>query len=150
MTDPVSAMAAIGSGLTLVDKFVDLVRKLRAEKTKPHRVQIKQEADTLIIRSDGQVVETVKASQLQLNEWDSARFAALRQRVSLLWGQFNGLDAELPALGVDEQVRIRQRMERMRQELCKDFREMIDIAEKVLGVPLEDHYTLYSTCSDGL
>jgi hypothetical protein len=37
-------------------------------------------------------------------------------------------------------------MEGMRIELCQDFREMVSISEKVLGVSLADHYSLYSTC----
>jgi hypothetical protein len=148
--DPVTTLAAIGSGLSLVDKFVDLVRKLRPGEQRPHRVETRQESGSLVISRDGHVVERVSAQQLHLNEWDSARFEALRQRVSSLWNQFNGLYGQLPNLSVDEQVRITQRMETMRQELCKDFREMIDISEKVLGVALEDHYTLYSTCNDGL
>lgn len=150
MIDPLSAMTAIGSGLALVDKFVDLVRKVRSSDQRPHRVEAKQEAGALVIRRDGQVVERVSAQQLHLNEWDAARFDALRQRVSSLWSQFNGLYGQLPNLSVDEQVRIGQRMESMRQALCKDFREMVDISEKVLGVALDDHYTLYSTCHDGL
>jgi hypothetical protein len=39
-------------------------------------------------------------------------------------------------------------MDAMRKDLCRDFREMMNISEQVLGVPLEDHYTLYVTCSD--
>ncbi|TBW03653.1 hypothetical protein E0E52_14550 [Azotobacter chroococcum] len=150
MIDPVSTMATIGAGLSLVDKFVDLVRKLRSGEQRPYRVEAKAEAGSFVIRRDGQVVEKVAAQQLHLNEWDSARFEALRQRVSSLWNQFNGLYGQLPNLSVDEQVRIKQRMDTMRHELCKDFREMVDISEKVLGVALEDHYTLYSTCHDGL
>ena len=150
MIDPVSTMTAIGSGLSLVDKFVDLVRKLRSGEQRSHRVEAKQESGALVIRRDGNVVEQVTSQQLRLGEWDAARFDALRTRVSSLWNQFNGLYAQIPNLSVDEQVRIKQRMESMRQDLCKDFREMIDISEKVLGVPLGDHYTLYSTCQDGI
>jgi len=150
MIDPVSAMTAIGSGLTLVDKFVDLVRKLRSGPEKPHRVEAKHESGALVIRRDGQVVEKVSEQQLHLGEFDAARFEALRQRVASLWNQFNALYAQLPNLSIDEQVRIKQRMDSMRHDLCKDFREMVDISEKVLGVALDDHYTLYSTCHDGL
>jgi len=148
MVEPISIITAISSGLSLVDKFVDLVRKLRPGDERPHRVQAKQEAAALVVRRDGQVVEKVSAGQLHLNEWDSVRYDALYQRVSSLWNQLNGLYAQLPNISVDEQVRIKQRMETMRKDLCKDFREMVDISEKVLGVPLEDHYSLYSTCQE--
>jgi hypothetical protein len=92
----------------------------------------------------------VRPEQLDLNQWDATRFDALKQHACALWTQFNDLYSQLPALAVDEQVRIKQRMETMRQDLCSDFREMVQISEKVLGVPLQDHYTLYATCQEQL
>ena len=150
MVDPLSIISAVSSGLGLVDRFVNLVRKLRSGDERPHRVEAKQEGDKLVIRRDNQVVEQVDKTKLHLNEWDSARYEALRQHVSSLWNQFQGLYGQLPNLSVDEQVRIKQKMDTMQKELCRDFQEMVTISEKVLGVPLEDHYTLYSTCSEGL
>ncbi|HXB54850.1 MAG TPA: hypothetical protein VN461_08715 [Vicinamibacteria bacterium] len=147
IVDPVTAMSAIAAGLGLVDKFVDLVRKARKGDERPYRVEAKQEGGALVILRDGEVKERVQPDQLKLNEWDGPRFEALRARVNSLWGQFNGLYAQLPNLSVDEQVRLQQRMNQMKQDLCRDFREMMNISERVLGVPLEDHYTLYTTCS---
>jgi protein kinase-like protein len=146
--DPMAAMSAITAGLGLVDKFVDLVRKVQKREDRPHRVEAKQEDGTLVIKRGGDVVERIQASQLRLNEWDAPRFEALRSRVASLWNQYNGLYAQLPNLSVDEQVRLQQRMEQMRQDLCRDFREMVSISEQVLGIGLDDHYSLYQTCSD--
>lgn len=146
--EPLSIITAISSGLSLVDKFVDLVKKYRAKDVTPHRVQATQVNDALEIRSEGRVVEHVAASQLRLNAWDGPRFKALSERVFSQWNQFNAMYGKLPDLAVDEQARIEVRMEGMRKSLCKDFREMLQISEAVLGVPLEDHYTLYSTCED--
>src|SRR5215510_1904662 len=145
--DPLSTIAAITSVLSLVDKFVGLVRDLRGKDQRPYRVQAKQQGGELIIERNGKTVESVRADQLHLNEWDEPRFKALQQRVSLLWGQFNGLYAQLPIVSIDERVRLEQRMEQMRKDLCKDFREMIRISEQTLGVGLDDHYTLYDTCA---
>lgn len=144
--DPVTALGAIASVLGLVDSFVSLVGKLRSQDTKPFSVETRQEADALVVRRQGTVVERIAPAQLHMTEFDSVRFEALRKRVTSLWNQFNGLHAQLPNLSVDEKVRIQEKMEQMRLELCGDFREMIDISEKVLGVPLQDHYTLYRTC----
>jgi hypothetical protein len=148
--DPISMMTAITSGLALLDKFVDLVRKLPADTNGGHRVEAKQEQGSFIIRHNGQVVKTVSAKQLHLDEWDSVRFSTLQRRVSLLWNQYNSLYGELPNLSVDEKVRIKAQMEKMRQELCNDFREMVSMSERVLGVELKEHYTLNSTCDDVL
>jgi serine/threonine protein kinase len=148
--DPITAMSAIGSALGLTDKFVDLVRKLRKGDDMPHNVETKREDNALVIKKDGAVVERIDASQLRLDQWDAPRFEALRSRTASLWGQYNGLYANLPSLSVDEKVRVEQRMEQMRQDLCQDFREMIGISERVLGISLADHYLLYKTCSDGM
>lgn len=148
--DPVTVISLISSGLGLVDKFVNLVRKMSSGTDRPHRVEAKQEGTELVVRRDQQVVERVDTSKLNLDQWDSVRYEALRQRVQTLWNQFNGLYGELPILSVDEQVRIKQRMETMKKELCKDFNEMVAISERVLGVPLGDHYMLYDTCSESI
>jgi hypothetical protein len=148
MIDPISAMAAISAALGLVDKFVGLVRDIRGKDQRPYSVQAKQKDDKFIVEKNGSVVETVKSDQLHLNQWDEPRFKALQQRVALLWGQFNGIYAQLPIVSIDERIRLEQRMEQMRQELCKDFRDMVRISEATLGVALDDHYTLYDTCSN--
>lgn len=146
--EPISVLSVIATSLGLVDKFVGLVRNIRSEAPKPFSVEAKRENDSLVIRRNGVVEETVPKQQLNLNEWDGPRFEALQLRVDSLWRQFNGLYGQLPNLSVDEQFRIKQRMEGMRKELCKDFREMVSISEKVLGVHLADHYSLYSSCMD--
>ena len=146
--DPIAIIGAVSAGLGLVDKFTTLVGKLRAQDQKPFKVEAAQEGNNLVIREGGKVVETVTPMQIQgrLDQFDETRFEALKKRVASLWNQFNGLYGQLPTMSVDEQVRIREKMENMRVELCQDFREMIDISQKVLGVPLHDHYTLHRTC----
>ena len=144
--DPVTAIGAISAALGLVDKFVTLIGKLRSKEQKPFRVETKQEGDALVVRRDGNVVENVSSTQLHLSEFDEARFNALKKRVTSLWNQFNALYGQLPNQSIDEQARLQEKMEEMRVQLCQDFREMIDISEKVLGVSLGDHYSLYRTC----
>jgi hypothetical protein len=144
--DPITVISTISSGLNLVDKFTDIVRKLRKKEPKPHSVQATEEAGALVIKHGGTVAERIGANKLRLNEWDEARYQALEQKVRLQWNQFNALDAQLPTLAVDERIRIEQKMELMRKDLCKDFRQMIDIYEKTLGTNLGDHYSLYQTC----
>lgn len=148
MMDPASVISTISVGLNLVDKFVDLVARLRGQEPRKHSVEASKEGDDLTIRVHGDEFERVRPTQLRLNEWDETRYQALYKRVKSNWNQFNGMFAETTGLSVDERVRVEQRMEEKRQELCRDFREMINIYEKTLGVSLEDHYTLYQTCGD--
>ena len=148
MVDPITVISTISTGLNLVDKFTDIVRKLRKEQPKAYSVQATQEANALVIKRSGSVAEKIGTAELHLNEWDDARYQALQTKVRLQWGQFNALDAQLPTLAVDERVRIEQKMEGMRRELCGNFKQMIDIYEKTLGTSLGDHYSLYQTCRD--
>ena len=146
MIDPISVISTISAGLNVVDKFTDIVRKLRREAPKQHSVQASQEGADLVIRRDGAVAETVSTGRVHLNEWDETRYQALETKVKALWGQFNALDAQLPTLSIDERVRIEQKMEMMRQELCSNFQQMIRLYEKTLGINLGDHFSLYDTC----
>ena len=148
MVDPITVISTISSGLNLVDKFTDMVRKLRKEQPKTYSVQATQEANALVIKRSGSVAEKIDASKLHMSEWDDARYQALQTKVRLQWGQFNALDAQLPTLAIDERVRIEQKIELMRQELCGNFKQMIDIYEKTLGTGLGDHYSLYQTCKE--
>ena len=148
MVDPMTVISTISAGLNLVDKFTDIVGKLRRKAPKAHSVQATQEASALVIRRDGAVAETVSSGSIHLNEWDATRYQALEGKVKSLWTQFNALDAQLPTLAIDEKVRIEQKMETMRKDLCGSFKQMIDIYEKTLGTSLGDHYSLYQTCSD--
>lgn len=144
--DPITAISAIASVLGLVDKFVTVVDKLRSQQ-KPFQVEAKQDGSKLVITHNGQTSEVVRADQLNMSQFDETRFNSLNARVTTLWNQFNGIYSQLPLVSVDEQFRLKERMEQMRKELCQDFREMVEISEKVLGVPLSDHYSLYRTCA---
>jgi hypothetical protein len=146
MIDPIPVISKISSGLNLVDKFTDIVRKLHKEQPKVFSVQASREGNALVIKRNGAVAEEIDANRLRLNKWDEIRYNALEKKVYLVFGQFNELDVQLPTLAVDERVRIQQKMELMRQDLCRDFKQMIDIYENTLGVNLGDHYSLYQTC----
>jgi hypothetical protein len=43
MIDPVTVISTISTGLNLVDKFTDIVRKLRRQQPKPYSVLATQE-----------------------------------------------------------------------------------------------------------
>ena len=146
--EPITAISTIAAGLGLLDKFVDLVEKVRGQGSRTHSVEAKQEGNDLTITDHGLEVERIRAEQLQLNEWDDIRYKALEDRVKSNFAQYNALFAQTPSLAVDERVRVEQRMARMQHELCRDFREMIHIYEKTLRVHLADHYSLYRTCGD--
>ena len=147
--DPISIISVISGALGLVDKFVSIVRTVRHEPPKPFSVEAKQEGGALVISHDGIPNETVPAKQLNLNMWDSTRFQSLQRVVEIQWKLYNGYNEKRLLAGYAEQVQLEVLMEEQQKDLCKNFKEMISISEKVLGVSLGDHYSLYSCCGNG-
>lgn len=151
--DPLSAataasgvITAIASGLKLVDQFRDLALRFRGTTPQPPGAIAERKDDTIQIRRDGNVVQQITSQEMDLDQWDAPRYNALLRRVSINWGLYNELFAQGPLLSVDEQARIKMRMEGIKAELCVDFREMVAIYERTMGTSLPDHYQLYEVC----
>lgn len=144
--EPITVLTTISLGLKLIDQFRDLALRFMEKRVEPPAGTTEQAEDKIRVRYDGTVVDEVSADQLNMTEWDDVRYQTLRRRAQINWQLFNEFDAELPLLATDEKVRIRLRMERVKDELCEDFREMVRIYEQTLGISLPDHYTLYDTC----
>ena len=140
-TDPITIMTAISLGLKLVDQFRDLALRFLEKDVQPTSATVEQAGNAIHVKHDGVVTDTVTAPQMHLNEWDEKRYRALERRVRSNWTLFNDLFAELPELATDERARIKLRMDRMETELCTDFREMVRIYERTLGISLPDHYS---------
>ncbi len=83
-----------------------------------------------------------------MSEWDDKRYETLKKKIDSHWSIFNDIDAEMPMAATDEKARLKQKLDSIRKDLCKDFRELINLHERTLGVPLGDHYSLYNVCSD--
>ena len=149
--DPLSLLSLIGSSLGLVDQFTNIVAKRKGEEKSEHRVQTRQDGEYLEIK-DGDQVDRIHASQLNILEWnsDELRYETLWDKVKVNFKMFNDIDKQLPLSAVDEKIRLLQKMESIRADLCKDFEELIWIHEKMLGYPLGDHYSLYDTCQGKL
>jgi hypothetical protein len=146
-TDPITVMTAISLGLKIVDQFRDLALRFQGKNVQPPSATVEQTGNAIHVKQNGTVTNTVTGLQMDLDEWDETRYRALERRVRSNWTLFNDLYAELPELSVDERVRIKLRMDRMEEELCTDFREMVSIYQRTLGISLPDHYTLYEVCT---
>lgn len=144
--DPITVLSAITSCLKIIDKFVGITEKLSKKPEKSHSVNAQQIDDKLEILQNGLIAEEIYANQLRLNHWDEIRFHTLKRKVDFTWKQFNAIDEQLPISSVDERARLEVKMDELKKELCRDFREMIKIFEATLGIRLSDHYTLYSVC----
>ena len=148
MPDPTTIITTIGLGLKLVDQFRDLAIKFMGKKLEPPSGIAQQSTDTIQIRYQDRIVQEVKSSEMKINQWDDVRYKALERRVKSNWDLFHELFSQLPELSVDEKSRIKVRMDRIKSELCEDFREMVRIYERTLGASLPDHYQLYEVCGD--
>jgi hypothetical protein len=83
---------------------------------------------------------------MHMDEWDDVRYQALYSRIKVNWPLYNQLFAQNVALSPDETARMNVRMEQVKSDLCRDFREMVGLYERVLQTHLPDHYELYETC----
>jgi nucleoside phosphorylase len=136
----------IGSGLNLIDRFREVTLSAFDQPQRETSVRAVQVDDALQIEERGEVLEKIEEKDLKLNEWDDTRYKALEKRVKSNWKTYNEIYGALPDHAVDEQIRLKRRMETIKEELCTDFQEMIRIYERTLKVSLNDHYTLYEVC----
>ena len=146
MVDPLSVMIAISSGLSLVDKFYDLTKKILGQKATSHSVQVRKDGESIVVEEGGHKQE-IRASDLKLSEFDQRRHDTLKRKIDLNWVQYNTIDEELVISAADEKARLRLKRDRIKEELCKDFRELVSMYERVLGRGLPDHYSLRDICS---
>jgi hypothetical protein len=144
--DPGMIVGAITAGLQLVEKLSSVASGLRGQTHQLSKTHTVREDSGVVIRREGNVVKSIDLSRLQLAEWDQMRYDALFKRVSAQWRQFNEIYSRLPELSIDERARLGSRMDSIKEELCRDLRELIRISETVLGVELGDYYSLSSIC----
>lgn len=144
--DPISVLTAISTTLGIVDKFTDLVKTFRGEDVTEHSVKTEQDGEYIKIFHDGHVAENIHFSAFNMSEWDDKRYETLKRKIDTSWSMFNDIDEEIPMAAADEKSRLKQKLEKIRRELCVDFRELIDLHERTLGVPLGDHYSLHRVC----
>jgi len=144
--DPATIITTIGLGLKLVDQFRDLAIKFMGKRLDPPSGIAEQATDKIQIRYGGTIQKEVKSTDMKMDQWDDIRYKALERRVKSNWDLFHELFSQLPELSVDEKSRIKIRMDRIKGELCEDFREMVRIYERTLSTSLPDHYQLYEVC----
>jgi hypothetical protein len=83
-----------------------------------------------------------------MDQWDSTRYEALKKRIRTQWDIYNDLFANEAGASIQEGARVRADMRRTQTELCKDFKEMVRLYERVLETSLPDHYQLYEICQE--
>src|SRR3989304_7718868 len=135
MVESATIITAAGVGLKLVDQFRDLVLRWRGSKAEPPSAVVVQRPGSLDIeyKHKAQPPQKIAANQVKLDGGEETRYRALDSRVHSNWKYFNDLYAQLPLLSADESVRIKLRMEKSKEELCTDFREMVRIYERFPG-----------------
>jgi hypothetical protein len=141
-------MTTVSLGLKLVDQFRELGLRILGRPVSAPSGTVERSGDSLLVRDHGHTVE-ISQDQLQLDQWDDVRYRALDRRIRLNWELYNELFAQEPLLGAVEKAQIRVRLQNMTSELCSDFREVVTIYERALGLSIPDHYQLYELCGAG-
>lgn len=144
--EPITVLTTISGVLNLVDKFTDLSRKVFGKESRPHSVTARQRGDVLEIEANGRVAEQIHANSLHMSEWDERRYKTLKKVIDRYWGMYNDIEEEFPIAPPETKARLKQKLNSLREEMCPVFRELMDIHEKTLGIPLGDHYSLYEAC----
>jgi hypothetical protein len=147
MIDPTAAITTISLGLKVIDQFRELVLNLRGKPVTPPGGTVERAGDTLRVSHGGTVDQEVRQDQLNLDFWDDARYQALQRRTRLNWSLLQEYFAESAALSAPEKALMNVRMKTTEEELCQDFREMVRIFERAMGMGLPDHYQLYEVCT---
>jgi hypothetical protein len=144
--DPANIITIISSGLKLVDQFRELVIRYRGRASSVPSGKAEQVGTALEIRHGQAPPQQIEAKQLHLDQWDEVRYEALSKRICTNWSIYNELFASEAATSAQESARVRTEMRNIQEVLCRDFREMIRLYERALGVGLPDHYQLFEVC----
>jgi hypothetical protein len=144
--DPISVVTTISAGLGLVDRFYDLTKKILGQKPTSHSVQVRKDKGSIVIEERGNRQE-IRASELRLSEFDQLRHDTLKRKIDLNWNQYNSIDEEIVVSAADEKARLQLKRDRIKGELCRDFRELVSMYERIIGRRLPDHYTLHDICT---
>jgi hypothetical protein len=107
---------------------------------------VTHEGDNLRVSYSGGPSQNVSPGELKLDFWDSARYDALQRRTRINWSLLQEYDAQNVALPPEDSARLKVRMKSTEEVLCQDFREMVTIFERAMGMSLPDHYQLYEVC----
>jgi TATA-box binding protein (TBP) (component of TFIID and TFIIIB) len=145
--DAPTIMTIIGSGLKLVDQFREMVLKRDNKSVNQPSNKVEQAGATLQVSKNGNVYQTIEAKSINMNNWDKPKYEALNKRIETNWHIYNDLFANEAGSSVMEGAKIREQMRKVKEELCRDFKEMIKLYQTALGVTLPDHYQLYEVCS---
>jgi hypothetical protein len=90
----------------------------------------------------------VKLEELDLIAWDEAkeRYDLLDRNIAIGLPRFSELLAQMARASGPEKLSLQRRVEIVRRGLCSDFRELVDLDQRVLKLYLPDHYQLAGTC----
>jgi hypothetical protein len=139
------AMQAISNGLQLLDQIADETAR-RAGEQPVHSASARRTGRNLEIVEHGYAVE-VTPDELAFNEWDAPYYEVLQNRIRQRWQQYLKYLDEEPGWKPHEAGQKKLQMNQVRDELCKDLYELVDLFESVLKMSLPDHYSHHRVCN---
>lgn len=146
--DPISVITIISSGLKLIDQFREMVIKFGKKTPSTPSGKAEQVGTALEVRHGGQVTHRIEAKDVRMDQWDTVRYDALSKRIRTNWDIYNDLFASEAGASAQEGARVRAEMRNVQETLCRDFKEMVGLYERTLGISLPDHYQLYEVCGN--
>jgi|SRR5688572_5194723 len=144
--DPLSIITLISAGLKGIDQFRELALKFFGKNPTPPSSKAEQSGTALEISHNNVTYQKVESTDLKMDQWDEVRYEALNKRIRSNWYIYNDLFVSEAGASAQEGARIRNDVRNVQETLCKDFKEMVKLYERTLGVSLPDHYQLYEVC----
>lgn len=114
--------------------FSDVLGRSNCEPLTIHR-----SGETIDIRAGSSLLASVARENLELTEWDRRRFVELHNRIAMKGSIYSTLSSST-WITPGEQARLAAQLARRRTELSGDFREVLRLADRALGVRVSDHF----------
>jgi len=148
--DPITAIGAVSTVLTIVDKVANQIQRFVKKEPepaveKPHRVLATQETPTtIVVREGGQVVETITADDLA--KLDSNSRALIKALEDSMQGYYDIWVVVYPQRDQSADPVVNARINRQLQEtakkMCADLNTLLRYLDS-LGKYLADHYNAF-------
>jgi hypothetical protein len=145
--DPVTALGAVSTVLTIVDKIANQIDRFIHKKPepateKPHSVLAKKEGDAIIVRRGGQVVQKITAADIAKLDINSQKLIkameeSMQKNFDLWTAVYPQRDASPDPL---RNAQVDAQLKDIAKKMCSDLNRIFKYL-KSIGSELEDHYS---------
>ena len=144
--DPLTALGAVSTVLTIVDKVANQIDRFIHKKPeppveKPHAVLAKKEGDAIVVRREGQVIQKITAADIAKLDDNSQRL--IKALEDSMQKNFDLWTAVYPQRDTSpdpvRNAQVDAQLNGIAKKMCSDLSKIFKYL-KSIGAELEDHY----------